>query len=287
MQIVTLTTDLGLKDHFVAALKGQLLSKTRNVHIVDVSHNVSPFSIIETAYYINNIINDFPEGTIHFIGVDSVPNININTHQTNSYPTVMKLNGQFFIGSDNGVFSLIKNYKDAEALIRLDFSSKNSFKHPFKDIYVPAIHRLLNGENITQIGDSIEIDELNRVTSLVPITTENIIKGSVIHIDNYGNVIVNITEALFNQIGKNNPFVIHFRRGHYYIDRISENYNEVARGEKLALFNENGWLEIALNKSVSGVNGGASSMLGLKPKDIIRIEFHPKGSKDSINDLFS
>jgi S-adenosylmethionine hydrolase len=287
MQIVTLTTDLGLKDHYVAALKGQLLSKTTDVQVIDVSHHVQPFNISQAAYYVNNIIDDFPNGTIHFLGVDSVPNISIDSHKTNAYPIVMKLKDQYFIGSDNGIFSLIKDFHEAEIIIQLDFSSKNAFRHPFKNIYVPAILSILNGKNIEDLGESKTIKELNRALMTQALIGENVIKGSVIHIDNYGNVIVNVKESLFQKIGKGNPFTIYFKQKNYFIDRISDNYNEVPVGEKLALFNENSWLEIALNKGTQVTGGSASSLLGLKINDIIRIEFLPKGSKDRIDDLFS
>lgn len=287
MQIVTLTTDLGLKDHYVAALKGQLLSKTTNVQIVDVSHNVQPFNISEAAYYVNNIINDFPAGTIHFLGVDSVPNISISSHKTNAYPVVMKLKGQYFIGSDNGIFSLIKNFHEAEGIAQLDFSSKTAFRHPFRNIYVPAIIDIVNGRSLEELGEEKTVKDLNRALTTQALISDNTIKGSVIHIDNYGNVIVNVTENLFQKIGKGNPFTIYFKSKNYFIDRISDNYNEVPIGEKLALFNENSWLEIALNKGTESTGGSASSLLGLKINDIVRIEFHPKGSKDRIDDLFS
>ena len=107
------------------------------------------------------------------------------------------------------------------------------------------------------------------------------------HIDHYGNVIVNISEKLFNEIRKEHPFIIYFRNKNYFIDKISESYNEVPNGEKLAHFNENGWLEIALNKGTLENGGGAASLLGIKNNEIIRVEIHPKGSKNRIDDLFS
>ncbi len=287
MQIVTLTSDLGLKDHYVGALKGQLLSQKSDIQIVDISHNVEPFNIAEAIYFINNIIENFPKNTIHFIGVDSVPDISIDSHRTNKYPIVMKLNDQFFIGNDNGLFTLLKDFHLAEEIIRLDFSSKNAFRHPFKNIYVPAIVEILNGKDLKEIGEEIKIGDLNRALVSQAITNDNIIKGTIIHIDNYENVIVNVNENLFSKIGKGNPFTIYFRSKNYFIDRISENYNEVPVGEKLALFNENDWLEIAINKGTKLTGGGASSLLGLKRNDIVRIEFHPRGSKDRIDDLFS
>lgn len=287
MQIVTLTTDLGLKDHYVGALKGQLLSQKSDIQIIDISHNVEPFNIVEAVYYINNIVESFPVGTVHFIGVDSVPDISIDSHRTNKYPILMKLKGQYFIGNDNGVFTLLKDFHLAEEIVRLDFSSKNIFRHPFKNIYVPAIIKILNDQKLHHIGESIEVKDLNRALITQALINEHEIKGTVIHVDNYENVIINVTEGLFSKIGKGNPFTIYFRSKNYFIDRISENYNEVPIGEKLALFNENEWLEIAINKGTKLTGGGASSLLGLKKNDVIRIEFHPPGSKNKIDDLFT
>ncbi len=287
MQIVTLTTDLGLKDHFVASLKGQMYSKTTAIQFVDVTHQVKTFNINEAAYYINNIISDFPNGTIHYVGVDSVPTISINTPQTNCYPIAMKINDQYFIGNDNGVFSLLNDFKNAELIVRLDFSTKDAIKYPFKQIYAPAIQQLSEGIDLKDIGDQISIDDINIVIQQTAVVHENMIKGTVMHIDNYGNVIINITETLFNRVRKDNPFIIYFRNRNYFIDKISESYNEVPNGEKLAHFNENGWLEIALNKGTLENGGGAASLLGIKINEMIRVEIHPKGSKNRIDDLFS
>lgn len=287
MQIVTLTTDLGLKDHFVASLKGQMYSRTTDIQLIDVTHQVKTFNISEAAYYINNIISDFPDGTIHYIGVDSVPTVSINTPQSNCYPTAMKLKNHYFVGNDNGIFSLLNNFKEAELIVRLDFSSKNAIKYPFKQIYAPTIEKIAQGIALEEIGDVVSIDEINLVIQQNSVVHEHMIKGSVIHIDNYGNVIINITESLFNEVRKNHPFIIYFRNRNYFIDKISESYNEVPNGEKLAHFNENGWLEIALNKGTLENGGGAASLLGLKLNEMIRIEIHPRGSKNRIDDLFS
>jgi hypothetical protein len=285
MQIVTLTTDLGLKDHYVASLKGQLLSKSPNVKLIDVSHLVKPFNIAEASYYINNIIRDFPEGTIHFIGVDSIPVINIDTPKLNMYPIVMKLKGQYFVGLDNGFFSLLPDFHEADEIVLIDdFSSKSALRYPNKHIYIPTIVAIINGKSLTELGDPIETVRRAFITQAA--TDNNLIKGSVIHTDHYGNVIVNITETLFKKIGKGEAFTIYFRQSKYFIERISDNYNEVPVGEKLALFNDSGFLEIAINKGIKGNGGGASTLLGLKVTDLVRIEFHPRGSKDSIESLF-
>lgn len=284
MSIITLTTDLGLKDHYVAAIKGQLLSQIPQANVIDISHDVQPFNLAEAAYYVNNVMEDFPEGTVHFIGVDHLPRISIGSDK-NLYPLVMKLKGQFFVGCDNGIFSLIDGYEEAEKIIRIDdFSAKSSLRFPTRNIYLPTIIALSTGKSLDDLGE--EVDEIRKAFTTQPTIEQNLIKGTVIHEDKYGNVIINITERLFNEVGAGNPFTIYFKNSQYFIESISSNYHDVPTGEKLAIFNDDGFLEIAINKGVQGAGGGASSLLGLHSKDTIRIEFHPKGSKDNIESLF-
>jgi S-adenosylmethionine hydrolase len=285
MTIITLTTDLGLRDHYVASLKGQLLSQVSDCQIVDISHDVQPFNLAEAAYYVNNVAEDFPEGTIHFIGVDHLPHISIENEDANLYPIVMKLKGQFFVGCDNGLFSLIDGYEEAEEVVRInDFSAKSALRFPTRNIYIPAIVALSSGSSLKEIGEPF--DKLRRAFTTQPTIEKDLIKGTVIHMDKYGNVIVNISEKLFHEVGSGNPFTIYFRHSQYFIERISSNYYDVPQGEKLALFNDNGFLEIAINKGVQGSGGGAASLLGMNVKDTIRVEFHPRGSKDNIEALF-
>jgi len=285
MQIITLTTDYGLSDHYVASLKGQLYASSHAITLVDISHNVQPFNIAQAAYFVNNVVRDFPEGTIHFLGVDAIPLIGIGNPDTNMYPIIMKLNGHYFVGCDNGIFSLLNDYKNAEEIVRIDdFSSKFALRFPLRYIYIPTLLGLINQKKLSELGEPI--DQVKRVFTTQPVIENSLIKGSVIHTDKYGNVIVNITEKLFNEVGNGNPFTIFFKNGRYFIESISKNYYEVPTAEKLALFNEAGFLEIAINKGVSGNGGGASSLLGLNVGDTIRMEFHPKGSKESIDSLF-
>lgn len=286
MKIITLTSDLGLTDHYVGSLKGQLLSALGNVTIVDISHDVQAFNIAQAAYYLNNSWKEFPKGTVHFLNVDSTPAIHIAKPENNTYPLVMQLKGQFFIGSDNGIFSLIHGYENADKLVRLDFSSAGlDLRYPARNIYIPAIGKILKGAKLEDLGE--EITSVRQAFTTQPVIEKNLIKGTVIHVDKYGNVIINITEELFKQIGKGHPFTIFFKSSVYFIEQISDSYADVPMGEKLALFNENGHLEIAINKGTTGSGGGANSLLGLNVKDIVRVEFHPKGSKDRIQDLFS
>lgn len=285
MKIITLTSDLGLADHYVASLKGRLYSALGDVNLVDISHQVQPFNIAQAAFYVNNSWKDFPDGTIHFIDVDSTPTVNIGKPELNTYPVIMEKAGHFYVGCDNGIFSLLDGYENADKIVRLDFSSAGlSLKHAVSNLYIPAIQQLLKGKQLQDIGE--ETEKIRQAYTTRATIGKDLIKGTIIHVDQYGNAIVNITQDLFDEVGKGNAFTIFLKSSSYFIDQISDTYSDVATGEKLAFFNENGYLEIAINKGTEGNGGGANRLLGLGVKDIVRVEFHPAGSKNSIQDLF-
>ena len=112
MSVITLTTDFGVKDHYSGSVKGALFNELGNVNIVDISHNVSPFNIIEAAYIIENAYKNFPEGSIHIIGVDSEKNPEQNH-------LAIKLDGHYFICADNGIMSLLSNKINLEKIIEI------------------------------------------------------------------------------------------------------------------------------------------------------------------------
>jgi hypothetical protein len=285
MQIITLTTDMGLKDHYVAALKGSIFSLVSEVQIIDISHDVNPFDVIQEAYFVGSCFRDFPKGTIHICAVDSEPIINFGSASSGSFPSVMLYEGHYFVSNDNGFFGLLLDGKQPEKFWRLDdvMSNPNMLKFPIKNILVPAA---------IKIAQNIEIEtfategEFKKAFSITAVTEENLIKGNVIHINHFGNVITNISKELFYRIGQNAPFTIYFRRKEYYIEEISNSYSDVVEGEKVAIFNGNDFLEIAINRGANGRNGGASSLFGLSLQDIVRIEFTPRGSKETIESLF-
>jgi S-adenosylmethionine hydrolase len=130
------------------------------------------------------------------------------------------------------------------------------------------------------------VDSCKTASDLIPVVEPNLIRGHVLHVDIYGNLITNITEDLFRRIGGHEPFTIYFRSKDYFIDKIHDSYNEVPHGERVAIFNSNNLLEIAINMGVHKNGGGANTLFGLKERDIIRIEFTPQGSKDTIDSLF-
>ncbi len=286
MQVITLTTDMGLQDHYVAALKGTILNQTKSVQLVDVSHLVPAFNVVYASYLLKNCFEDFPVGTIHIMAVDSEPLINFGSTDSGAFPSVMLFKGHYFISNDNGFFSLLLEQNKPEGFWRLDdvLSNPKNFIFPAKHILAPVACRIAKGEAVTEFAT--EQKEMKRAMMLNAVVETNLIKGGVIHIDHYGNIITNVSRDLFERFGKETPFTIFLRHKEYFIDRISNGYNEVVPGEKVAIFNANNLLEIALNRGANGQNGGASSLLGIRLNDIIRIEFQPRGSHQTLDSLF-
>lgn len=252
MAIITLTTDLGLKDYYVSAVKGTILSLLPNASIVDISHQVPTYNIQDAAFILKNAYPHFPKGSIHILGIKAE-----NSKQAGH--VVVESDGHFFIGADNGTFSLLLE-KVIDRIIELP---KNNSTFPTRDVFAPAAIALAQGQAPDTLGTAKQglVERMPfRAASM-----GDMIRGSVIYIDSYGNVMVNISRRLFEEVGKNRPFVIEFAR--YEIQKLSGNYGDVPEGEILALFNAADQLEIAMN------NDRANSMLNLKLNDTISIRF--------------
>ncbi len=265
MAVITLTSDMGLKDFYVASVKGAIYSQVPDVKIVDISHQVKPFNIQQAAFVIGHCWFDFPPGTIHIIGVD--PDITEERHHL-----IVKYKDHYFIGADNGIFKLLFESVPDE-IFELNITQdtdENTF--PTKNLFVKAACHLARGGTPEVIGRKIE--SLKDAEVIRPVVEEGVIKGSVIYIDAYGNAITNITRELFNKVGKDRDFTIMFKRATYDIRKIHNNYNDVGDGQKVALFGASKLLEIAINKGAPGNGGGADSLFGLKLNDVIRVEFN-------------
>ncbi len=259
MAIITLTTDLGDKDFYQSALKGSIMSLLPSVTVIDVTHNISPFNIQQAAFVLKNAFPYFPKGTVHLVGIDSVYN-------KNTRYLALKYKDHFFVGSDNGIFSLLFD-QEADEIVELNIMQDLKFLHfPLTDILAKAACHLAKGGKTTDIG--LPVDSIEEKANLQPVIERDIIRGSVIYIDSFQNVITNITRDLFTQVQLNRDFTLYFRRNES-ISQLSWHYNEVPEGEKLCLFGISNYLEIAINK------GNASGLLGLSLNDIVRIEFHP------------
>jgi S-adenosylmethionine hydrolase len=260
MAIITLTTDLGDKDIYQAALKGSILKLLPAVNIVDITNSVAAYNIQQAAFILKNSFYYFPDATVHLIGIDTV-------FKVETKYLAVKYRNHFFVGADNGIFSLMFD-KDPEEIVEINIMQDLKFLHfPLADIFVKAACHLANGGKLSEIG--IPVADVEKKMNLQPVIEKNLIKGAVIYIDSFQNVITNITKDFFNTIQEGRRFQLSFKRNET-IDHLSWHYNEVPEGEKLCLFGISDHLEIAINK------GNASGLLGLSLGDSIVIDFLDK-----------
>lgn len=255
MHIVTLTTDFGERDYYVGALKGSILTNGVPVVFADITHQISPYNIVQAAFVLQNAYPNFPAGSIHLISVH-------NFYDEQRRFLAIAHQGHFFIGPDNGVFSLIFEEKP-EQIVELD-SAPLQAVFGIKEVFSKAVGQLLKGLPLSEIGTPVS-SYLQRL-ALQAIIYKNQIRGSVIHIDHYQNIVLNIREDLFERVGKNRPFELYFKR-YDPITVISKNYAEVPVGETLCLFNSAGYLELAINA------GEAATLFGLEVGDTVQIDF--------------
>tara|TARA_S200000501_G_C20741338_1_gene707459 strand:+ start:247 stop:1032 length:786 start_codon:yes stop_codon:yes gene_type:complete len=260
MAIITLTTDLGTRDSYLASVKAAIYSQLENVNIIDISNHIDPFNIQQAAYVLRNCFKDFPPGSVHIISVDDELSIN-NEH------LIVKAEGYYFIGPDNGLFSLLLNKIQPEKIVKLNIAlTTNCMTFAIKNIFVPAACHLSRGGTMEIIGTIVNDFEVKKM-ELKAVSQENIIRGSVIYVDNYGNAITNINKLEFERVQKGRAFTILFGREDEMITNLSSKYRDVPIADKLALFGENNQLQIAINK------GKASTLLGLSLHEVIRVEF--------------
>jgi S-adenosylmethionine hydrolase len=275
MSLITLTTDFGIKDHFVGAVKGAIYNELPDVTIVDISHLISPFNISETAYILKNAYKSFPEGSIHIIGVDSELNKDMNH-------IALKLDNHYFICPNNGVISMIASEFRPEKIVEINIHDRVESSFPVLDVFVKVACHIKRGGTLEVIGK--EIEDYKIITDIQPIISSNNdkITGSVIYIDNYGNVITNISQKLFNEIRQGREFEL--MAGRYPFNKIHEKYSDSVDfsiptderrydGNRLAIFNSAGFIEISIYRSNLNTVGGASSLLNLNYRDQLTITF--------------
>lgn len=256
MGIITFTTDWGIRDYHIGAMKGMLFSSIPGINMVDLSHQVARHNIQQAAYIFRNAYQYFPTGTIHFIGVHG---------QTKHYPDLLaiKKEGHIFIGINDGFFSLVF---DEPPIDMIKVQSLNDSKDIFDlPTIVHATVHLLNGKNLYELGSRPE--HFVQRSAFLPAIDDELIHGVVIYVDDFGNIITNITRKLFEEQRKGRKFEVVARKTQHSIEVISDHYHSVEPGSALALFNDAGFLEIAINED------SAYKLMNLRLNDNIRIEF--------------
>jgi S-adenosyl-L-methionine hydrolase (adenosine-forming) len=254
MPIVTLTTDLGLQDYYAALIKGAILCQNEYINIIDISHCISPYNIVQGAFVLGNSYLSFPNGSIHLLFVG-------NEDSKNQRYIAFKHKEHYFIGPDNGIFTLM--FHPMPALVYLIPYFEIS-AYPLKDVFAQAISHIVREGTTLHIGE-VTTDLVTRI-NLQPVVSKHQIRGTVIYIDSYQNVITNISNGLFEKTRKNRSFSILFKR-HEPITAICKHYYHVAVGETLCKFDAAGYLEIAVHM------GKAASFHSLQIDDTVQITF--------------
>lgn len=253
MAVITLLTDFGSEDYYSSVFKGELYKSCPSTTISDISHNIKPFDINLAAYLLKSIYSHYPEGSLHIARV----------HESSSKDKnilLVKHLQHFFAAPDNGLLSMVFDERPTE----IYYLNKELCKDFSLDqMYAKIARTVVFNGSLGEIG-ILQKDYMERLL-LKPVIYENRVSGNVMHIDHFGNVVTNISRTDFEQGVKGRRFEIYFRRFDK-IDRLSENYSDVPEGDKLAHFNDNGYLEIAINV------GEASTLLGLSLGDKILIQ---------------
>ncbi|MBK7289993.1 MAG: SAM-dependent chlorinase/fluorinase [Chitinophagaceae bacterium] len=248
MPLLTLTSDIGSPDYLVGAVKAQLLHINPEFQIIDISHNIPPFNYPQAAYVCRSALKNFPDYSYHLILV--------NLFEQKPEQLILAFhNNQYLICADNGLLTMILEETPEMVIgIPLDKIALKNTIH-LTSVMGKVVNQLVNGESIKNIGNP-EVNYIQK-RHLRPTLDNNSIDGQIIFIDSFENVIVNITREQFEEQRKGRSFQIVFKRDEK-IEQISESYADVPEGEKLALFNSAGYLEIAINK------GNAAGLFGLK-----------------------
>jgi S-adenosylmethionine hydrolase len=238
--ILTLTTDFGLDDHYVGVMKGVILGICPDAQIVDISHGIRPFAIVEGAYTIAQAWRYFPAGTVHVVVVD--PGVG-----TSRRPILVESGGQFFVGPDNGVLSMV--YLREPATVRL-IANERLFRHPVsstfhgRDIFAPVAAHVAAGVAAGDVGE--RIDDYVRPDFLKT--------GRILKIDHFGNIITNFHVDDFPDLSGFQMAI-----GGVTIDRLARNYAECGDGELFVIVGSSGYYEISL------AQGSAAAKLQCEP----------------------
>lgn len=247
--IITLTTDFGYKDHYVAAMKAVILGINPEARIIDISHGIPPQDIMAGAWVLRNSAYLFPAGTIHVAVID--PGVGSDRR-----PVAVRMNNHLFVGPDNGLFSLLSGADAAEVYELTDSAywrgtQSNTFHG--RDLFSPVAAHLSLGTGLSEVG--VPSRELLTYRWATAIVDEEGIQGWIVHIDSYGNLITNIPGELITAgLYKNLKIYV----GTHILSRVSRTFSDVSPGEAAAVTGSSGMIEIVINR------GDAAEMLGVQ-----------------------
>lgn len=254
MKTITLLTDFGLKDPYAGIMKGVILSIFPEVRIIDISHEVDPQDVREGAFIIEEYYRYFEKGTIHMAVVDP-------TVGSDRKPIIFDKGGYFFVGPDNGLFTLV--FSDATQVYTIENSrymgKKISPTFHGRDIFAPAAAYLASGVQVPSFGSLVQDPVC--LQSIYPVIQKNVLKGEIVRFDRFGNAITNICQAVLANFIQQEAFTIQFRGMSFH--KIQKSYFE---GEVVPVIGSSGYLEFGYFK------GSLREKLGLEKGDRVTIK---------------
>lgn len=263
--LITLMTDYGTRDSFVASVKGVILKTNPQAAIIDITHEIAPQDIWEAAFTLRETYAQFPKGTIHLAVVD--PGVG-----SGRKPIIVVTESYYFVGPDNGLFSLI--YRDAERLRVHHITASHYFiANPGptfhgRDVFAPVAASLAKGIPSGSFGD--EITDFVKLNVPAVKRTDSTLEGHIVHIDRYGNLITNIMHKdMITLAPEGKPCASIISIGGKEIKGLKKYYAEAAPGEPGAIINSNGHLEIFLFRQ------NARTTLSLKRGEVVRLTVNP------------
>ena len=252
MPVITLTTEWKPDDIYYGIIKGKLSSLCPEATIIDNAGSIPAFNISQASFIIRNTYNNYPKGSIHIICVHSEA-------QKDQNHLIARARDHFFIGTDNGIFNLILN-SEPDEIVKIDYHETSDEL----EIFARAAAYLFSGKKLTEIGKSVKT-----ISERVPLRAtidKNVIIGSIIFIDSYGNAISNITREVFYRVFEGKDYRILIQSNKNSTNQISEKYSDVPVGEMLARFNPLDLLEISINGT------DVSELLSLNVGSVVRID---------------
>jgi len=264
MAVITLTTEWRPDDIYNGIIRGKLCTLCPGTPIIENASNISPFNISHGSFIIRNTFMNYPAGSVHIICI-------LSESQKGGAHLIVKSRGHFFIGTDNGIFSLILNAEPDE-IIRIDPGEATDEL----EIFARTAAGLVSGNLPSELGSP-----LTRISETLPLRATidaGVIIGSVIFIDSYGNAISNITREIFYRVFENKDFIIYIVSNLNFTDTISHSYSDVPVGDLAARFNSLELLEISIN----GAN--VSELLSIEIGSSVRID--TPGKTTPANRLF-
>lgn len=258
MSIITLTSDYGINTYYAAALKARLYALIPGAVVVDISHNLPAYDLVQAAFLLQSCMDDFEGETIHLVAVDT----NLVLYQ---HILLARRKNHWVIAADNGFLSMIHDEWDEIHVVKKELYNPADLS-PEKNVFTRLAAFLIDKTDIGTFADpgvpAVKVDNLKPVVEAMQL------RAAIVHVDGYDNAITNLNKEQFMNWLGNSAYRIYYKRKEY-LETIGSSYADVPAGTGIAVFNDRGWLEIAINK------GKGKSLLGLKLGDQVIIEKQP------------